>query len=69
MAPSRILEAVDVLEDGSGCLPPCRPCLSPEHCGLQALKEGLHGGIVEAVSFAGHGWHHPAFRQFLLEIV
>lgn len=55
MAASRVVEAVDVLEDGGGCLPPSGPCLSSKHFGLQALEEGLHGCIVEAVSFAGHG--------------
>lgn len=69
MAPSRVVEAVDVLEDGGGCLLPSGPCLSPEYFGLQALEEGLYGCIVEAVSPAGHGWHHSVFRQFLLEIV
>lgn len=69
MAPSRVVEAVDVLEDGGSCLPPCGPCLSPEHFGLQALEEGLHSCIVEAFSLAGHGWHHPVFRQLLLEIM
>ena len=69
MAPSRVVEAVDVLEDSGSCLPPCGPCLSPEYFGLQALEEGLYGCIVKTVFPAGHGWHHPVFCQFFLEIV
>ena len=69
MAPSWVVEAVDVLEDSGSCLLPCGPCLSPEHFGLQALEEGLHSCVVEAISLAGHGGHHPVFRQLFLEIV
>ncbi|GBR23969.1 hypothetical protein AA0488_0272 [Kozakia baliensis NRIC 0488] len=69
MAPLRIIKSVDVLEDDGGCLPPRWPDLSPEQFSLQSFEEGFDGGIIEAVFLAGHGWHHPAFRQFLLEIV
>ena len=69
MAPSWVVEAVDVLEDSGSCLPPCGPYLSPEHFGLQVLEEGLHSCIVEAIFLAGHGGHHPVFRQLFLEIV
>jgi hypothetical protein len=34
MAPSRIIETVDVLEDGGCCLTLCWPALSPKHFGL-----------------------------------
>ena len=69
MAPSRIIETVDVLKDGGCCLTPCWPTLSPKHFGLQALEKGLDHGVVVAVSFAGHGRCHPVFSQFLLEIM
>ena len=67
--PPRIIKTVDVLEDGSGCLPLCRPSLSPEEFGFQALEEGFDGGIIKAVSLAGHGRGHFIILKFLLKIV
>lgn len=54
MAPSRIIKAGDVLEDGSGCLSSHQPTLSPKEFGLQAFEEDLDGGVVKVASLARH---------------
>lgn len=46
MAPSRIVETVDVLKDGGCCLMPWWPTLSPKHFGLQALEKSLDHGAT-----------------------
>lgn len=66
MAPSRIIKAVDVLEDGSGCLSSHQPTLSPKEFGLQAFEEDLEGGVVKAASLARHGGDHLVINQTAL---
>jgi len=54
MAPTWVVEAVDVLEDGGLGLTPGWPGLAPEHLGLQAFEEGFDSRIVVAITFARH---------------
>ena len=65
MAPSRIIETVDVLKDGGSSLTSCWPTLSPKHFGLEAPEKGLDHGVVVAVSLAGHGRCYLVFRPWL----
>jgi len=54
MAPTWVVEAIDVLEDGGLGLTPGWPGLAPEHLGLQAFEERFNSRIVIAIAFARH---------------
>lgn len=49
MPTARVIETVDVLEDGCLSLSACFPRPAPDQLGLDGLEEGLDGGIVMAV--------------------
>lgn len=49
-----IIEAVDVIKQGHLNLFSGLPGVSPDQFGFEGLKEGLHDGIVVAVSLARH---------------
>ncbi len=49
MAAAGIVEAVDVLEDGSFSLPACWPFLPPDQFRLQAFEERLDRSVVVAI--------------------
>ena len=69
MASAGIVEAVDVLEDGSLCLPACWPFLPPDRFGLQAFEERLDGGVIVAITLSAHRWLQAVGLQLLLIIV
>ena len=52
MPPSRIVETVDVLEDGQLCVSARLPRPSPDQLSLDRLEERLDGGIVVAIALA-----------------
>ncbi len=54
MATTGVVEAVDVLEDGSFCLPSRWPALPPDEFRLQGFEERLDGGIVVTITLAAH---------------
>jgi len=56
MTAAAIVEAIDVLEDGSFGVPPRRPFLSPDQFGFQRFEEGFDGGIIVTVTLAAHRW-------------
>jgi len=57
--PSRIVEAVDVSEDGQLCICASVPWPPPDHLCLDRLEKGLDSGVVVAVALAAH--RYPEF--------
>ena len=66
MAPPRVVESVNVLEQGQLTLASRIPWLTPDQLGLQCFEEGLDHGIVIAVSLAAHGTLEAMLAQELL---
>lgn len=54
MPTARVIEAVDVLEDGGFCLASGLPRAAPDQFGLDRLEEGLNGGVIIAVALSAH---------------
>jgi len=54
MPTARVIEAVDVLEDGGFGLASCLPCAAPDQFGLDRLEEGLDSSVIVAVTLAAH---------------
>ena len=54
MTATRIVEAIDVLEDGQLCISACVPWPPPDQLCLDRLEEGLDSGVVIAVALAAH---------------
>lgn len=52
MAATGVVEAIDVLEDGSFCLTPRWPALAPDEFGFQAFEERLDRGVIIAITLA-----------------
>jgi hypothetical protein len=46
---ARVIEAVDVLEDGGFGLASGLPCAAPDQFGLNRLEEGLYSSIIVTV--------------------
>jgi len=69
MPPSRIVEAVDVLEDGQLGVSARLPRPSPDQLSLDRLEERLDGGVVIAVALAAHRYLEAVLTQELLIIV
>lgn len=69
MLPSRIVEAVDVLEDGQFDVSARLQRSSPEYFRLDRLEERLEGGVVIAAAFAAHRYLEAVLTQELLIIV
>ena len=63
MASARIVEAVDVLEDGRFCLPSRVPGPSPDQLCLDRFEEGLHCRVVVAIPLAAHRHFEPVLAQ------
>ena len=69
MFPARIVEAVDVFEEGDLDLAAGLPVPSPDQFGLQRLEEAFDGGIVVTVAFPAHRHLEPVLAQQLLIVV
>ena len=69
MSPSRIVEAIDVLEDGQLGVSARLPRPAPDHLGLDGLEEGLDSGVVIAVALTAHRYLESVLAQKLLIIV
>lgn len=69
MPPARIVEAIDVLEDGHFSFPSRRPGPAPKHLSLDRFEEGLDGRVVIAIALAAHRYPEPVLTQELLIIV
>jgi len=54
MAASRVVEAVDVFEDGHLSLPAGVPCVSPDQLCFDRFEERLNRRVIIAISFAAH---------------
>ena len=65
MPTARVIEVVDVWEDGRLSLPTGFPGSSPDQLGLDCLEEGLDSGIVVAVAFAAQRGLEAVFTQDL----
>jgi hypothetical protein len=68
MAATGVVEAVDVLEDGSFRLSPCWPVLPRDEFGFQAFEERLDRGIVVTITFAAHRGPQPLSTAAMLAI-
>ena len=83
MPTARIIETIDVLEDGGFNLPACLPGAPPYQLCLDGFEEGeedqktvqwtvfltQNGGVIVAISLAAHGRAEAMFAQDLLVIV
>ena len=69
MSSARIVEAVDVLEDGHFSFPSRRPGPAPKHFSLDRFEEGFDSVIVIAIALAGHRHFEPVLAQYLLIVV
>ena len=54
MFTSRVVEAVDVFEEGDLDLATGLPVVPPYQFGFQRLEEAFDGGIVVSVAFPAH---------------
>ena len=54
MATTRVLEAIDVLQDGGFGFPAGFPSVPPDQFSLDGFDEGFNGGVVIAVAFSAH---------------
>lgn len=66
MPPPRIVEAIDVLEDGQFCFPAGWPRPPSDQLGLDRPEERLDSGVVIAIAFARHGHPEAVLTQKLL---
>lgn len=69
MPTARVIEAVDVLEDGRLSLSAGLPGAPPDQLGLDGLEEGFDCGVIIAVAFAAHRWLQAVLAQDLLIVV
>ena len=69
MAPPRVVETVDVLEQGQLTLAARVPWLTPDQFGLQCFEESLDHGIVIAVALTAHGNLEAMLAQELLVLM
>ena len=69
MTATRIVEAIDVLEDGQLCISAFVPWPPPDQLCLDRLEEGLDSGVVIAVALAAHRYPESVLAQKLLIIV
>jgi hypothetical protein len=49
-----IVEAIDVLKEGTADVGTGSPSVPPDQFGLEGFEEGFDGSIVVAVSFSAH---------------
>ena len=69
MFPARVVEAVDVFEEGDFDLAAGLPVAAPDQFGLQRLEEAFDGRIVVAVAFPTHRNLEAVLAQQFLVIV
>ncbi len=69
MFPARVVEAVDVFEEGDFDLAAGLPVAAPDQFGLQRLEEAFDCGIVVTVAFPTHRHLEPVLAQQLLIVV
>ena len=69
MPSTRIVEAIDVLEDGHLSLPSRFPRPSPDELGLDGLEERLDSGVVVTIALSAHRHLEAVQAQDLLIIV
>ena len=69
MPTARVIEAVDVLEDGGLDLAARFPRPAPDQLGLYGLEECLNGCVAIAVAFAAHRRLEPMHTQDLMVVV
>lgn len=63
MFPARVVEAVDVFEEGDFDLAAGLPVAAPDQFGLQRLEEAFDCGIVVTVAFPTHRHLEPVLAQ------
>ena len=69
MFPARIVEAVDIFEEGDFDLATGLPVAAPDQFGLQRFEEAFDGRIVVAIALAAHRNLEPMPAQHLLIVV
>ena len=69
MSAARIVEAVDVFEEGDFDLSAGRPVAAPDHFGLEGFEKALDGGVIIAIAFAAHRCRQAMFAQDFLVVV
>jgi hypothetical protein len=69
MASAAFVERVDVLEDCSLGLAPCRPALPPDQFGFQRFEERLDRRVVVTIALAAHRWLDLVLLELFLVIV
>ena len=69
MFSARVVEAVDVFEDGDFDFATGLPVAAPDQFGLQRLEEAFDGRIVIAIAFPAHRGRQHLLAQKLLVVV
>jgi hypothetical protein len=66
MSTERIVEAIDVFENGDFDLPAGLPISALDHLNLEGFKEAFYGSVIIAVSFSAHRCCQAVFSQDFL---
>ena len=69
MLAAGVVEAIDVLKEGSADVLARSPCVSPDQFCLEGFEEGHDGGIVVAVASATHRHLEAQFAEPILIVV
>ena len=69
MPAARVVEAVDVFEEGNFDLSAGLPVSTPDQFGLERFEVALDGRVIIAIFLAAHRCHQPVFAQDLLVVV
>ncbi len=68
MPSARIVEAIDVLEDGQFCISACVPWPPPDQLCLDGFEERLKSRIILAIALVAHRHLKAVLAQDLLVI-
>ena len=69
MATTRVVEAVDVFEDGHLSLAPRLPRMPPDQFCFDGFEERLDGSVVVTIALAAHRYLEAMLAQDFLVVV
>jgi hypothetical protein len=69
MSAARVVEAVDVFENGDFDLSSCLPVSAPDHFSLEGFEKALNCGVVITIALAAHGCCQTMFSQDFLIVM
>ena len=69
MSTARIVEAVDVFENGDFDLSSCLPVSAPDHFGFEGFEKAFDSCVVIAIALSAHGCCQTVFSKDLLIVM